>query len=53
KRSVKKMAEARAEIILRVEHNQLAHKCDCNPKLIWETLAQVHCACGLGTRMAL
>ncbi|KAG1886224.1 hypothetical protein F4604DRAFT_1513571, partial [Suillus subluteus] len=53
KRSVKKMAEARAEIILCVECDQLAHMRDCNPKVIWETLAQVHRARGLGTRMAL
>ncbi|KAG1875691.1 hypothetical protein F4604DRAFT_1488424, partial [Suillus subluteus] len=53
KRSVKKMAEAWVEIILHVEHDQLAHMCDCDPKVIWETLAQVHHACGLGTRMAL
>ncbi|KAG2031647.1 hypothetical protein BDR03DRAFT_811993, partial [Suillus americanus] len=53
KRSVKKVAEARAEIILCVEHDQLAHMCDHDPKLIWEMLAQVHRACGLGTRMAL
>ncbi|KAG1877374.1 hypothetical protein F4604DRAFT_1570894 [Suillus subluteus] len=53
KRSVKKMAEARAEIILHVECDQLAHMRDHDPKLIWETLTQVHHACGLGTRMAL
>lgn len=53
KRSVKKMAEARAEIILRVERDQLAHMRDRDPKVIWETLAQVHRARGLGTRMAL
>ncbi|KAG2033895.1 hypothetical protein BDR03DRAFT_808158, partial [Suillus americanus] len=49
----KKMAEAHAEIILRVERDQLAHTHDHSPKLIWETLARVHCACGPGTRMAL
>ncbi|KAG2140894.1 uncharacterized protein EDB93DRAFT_1072688, partial [Suillus bovinus] len=53
RRSVKKMAEVRAEIILRVECDQLAHMRDHNPKVIWETLAQVHRARGLGTRMAL
>ncbi|KAG2039797.1 hypothetical protein BDR03DRAFT_803781, partial [Suillus americanus] len=49
----KKMAEACAEIILHVERDQLAHTHDCDPKLIWETLARVHRARGLGTRMAL
>ncbi|OJA16104.1 hypothetical protein AZE42_12878 [Rhizopogon vesiculosus] len=53
KRTAKKMAEVRAEIILRVECNQLAHMHDRNPKVIWEMLAQLHHACGLGTRMAL
>ncbi|KAG2159305.1 uncharacterized protein EDB93DRAFT_1040086, partial [Suillus bovinus] len=53
RRSVKKVAEARAEIILHVECDQLAHMHDRDPKVIWETLAQVHCARGLGTRMAL
>jgi hypothetical protein len=49
----KKMAEARAEIILRIERDQLAHARDRDPKIIWETLARLHRARGLGTRMAL
>ncbi|OJA10711.1 hypothetical protein AZE42_13161 [Rhizopogon vesiculosus] len=53
KRTAKKMAKARVEIILRVECNQLAHMHDRDPKVIWEMLAQLHRACGLGTRMAL
>ncbi|OAX32794.1 hypothetical protein K503DRAFT_649118, partial [Rhizopogon vinicolor AM-OR11-026] len=53
KRTVKKMTEARAEIILRIEHDQLAHMHDHDPKVIWEMLAQLHRVRGLGTRMAL
>ena len=53
KRSTKKMAEVRAELILHVERDQLAHMRDCDPKDIWETLARLHRAHGLGTRMAL
>lgn len=53
KKWVKKMAEARAEIILCVEYDQLTHMHNCDPKVIWETLIQVHHACGLDTRMVL
>ena len=44
KRSAKKMAEARAEIILRVEDSQLAHMRDRDPTVIWEALARIHIA---------
>ena len=53
KRSAKKMAEARAEIILRVERDQLVHARERDPKLIWEALTRAHRARGLGTRMTL
>jgi len=53
KRSAKKMAEARAEIILRVERDQLVHTRERDPKLIWEALTRAHRARGLGTRMTL
>jgi len=53
KRLTKKMAEVRAELILRIERDQLAHMHDRDPKDIWETLARLHHARGLGTRMAL
>ena len=53
KRTSKKMAETRAEIILRVEDSQLAHVRDRDPELIWIGLKQVHNARGLATRLAL
>jgi hypothetical protein len=53
KRTVKKMAEARAEIILRVDDSQLAHARDRDPMEIWEALAKVHTARGFATRLAL
>ena len=53
KRTAKKMAEARAEIILQVKDSQLAHMRDRDPMAIWETLAQVHTARGFATRLAL
>jgi len=53
KRSAKKMAEVRTEIILHVEQDQLVHAREHNPKLIWEVLTRAHRARGLGTRMTL
>jgi hypothetical protein len=41
--SVKKITEAYAEIVLRVEDLQLVHMCSKDPETIWDTLAQVHC----------
>ena len=53
KRSKKKIAEAYAEIIVRVEDSQLAHMRSRHPEIVWDTLAQVHRARGLATRLAL
>jgi hypothetical protein len=53
KRSVQKMSEAYAEIVLRVEDSQLAHTRSRDPEAIWDTLAQVHQARGLAMRLAL
>ncbi|KAG5352568.1 hypothetical protein C0989_001692 [Termitomyces sp. Mn162] len=41
KRIKKRMAEARATLILGVEDAQLAHMTDPNPYTIWENLAKV------------
>ncbi|KAJ3483976.1 hypothetical protein NLI96_g5947 [Meripilus lineatus] len=48
-----KMAEARAEMILRVEDSQLSHMRDDDPMVIWQELVRVHVARGLATRLAL
>jgi uncharacterized short protein YbdD (DUF466 family) len=53
KRSKKKIADAYAEMVLRVEDLQLAHMRSRDPETIWDTLAQVHRARGLATRLAL
>jgi hypothetical protein len=53
KRSKKKLAEARAEIIRRVKDSQLPHMRSRDPMEIWDTLAQVHTARGFATRLAL
>lgn len=52
-RSEVKMAEARAEMILRVEDGQLAHMVSRDPQVIWENLEKVHRAAGFATSMAL
>jgi hypothetical protein len=53
KRSPEKMAQAQVEIILRVEDGQLAHLCDRDPSVIWDTLQSVHQAHGFATSLAL
>jgi len=53
KRTAKKMAEARAELILRADCTQLVHMRDRDPMVIWESLARIHRARGLATRLAL
>ncbi|KAF7334155.1 CCHC-type domain-containing protein [Mycena venus] len=53
KRNVAKMAEARAELILRVEDGQLAHMTARDPMEIWENLQRVHRATGFATSLAL
>ena len=53
KRAKKKIADAYAEIVLRVEDSQLAHMRSHDPEIVWDTLARVHRVRGLATRLAL
>lgn len=53
KRGTQKMAEARAEMILRVEDGQLSHMRSRDPRVIWQTLQRVHRAAGFATSLAL
>ena len=46
KRSADKMAEVRAEMVLRVDDGQLSHMCSEDPMEIWQTLRHVHHAAG-------
>jgi hypothetical protein len=48
-----KMAEARAEMVLRVEDGQLSHMRSRDPMEVWETLQRVHRAAGFATSLAL
>jgi hypothetical protein len=48
-----KMAEARAEMILRVEGGQLSHMRSRDPLEIWQDLRRVHRARGFATSLAL
>lgn len=48
-----KMAEARAELILRVEPSQLAHMTSRDPMIVWQNLERVHRAAGFATSLAL
>ena len=50
---MKRLAEARAEIILHVEVSQLAHVRDPDPTSIWSTLETIHCAHGFATHLML
>ena len=50
---MKRLAEARAEIILHVETSQLTHVCDPDPTTIWKTLETVHCAHGFAMHLML
>jgi hypothetical protein len=52
-RSLKSMAQARAEMILRVEGSQLSHMTSKDPLEIWETLKRVHQSRGFATSLAL
>jgi len=53
-RTVTKMNEARAEIILRLEDGQLSHCLRTNdPRAIWLVLESVHRAAGFATSLAL
>ena len=52
-RSRDKMARARAEIILRVQDNQLVHLMASDPMENWQTLRRVHRAAGFATSLSL
>ena len=47
--STKKITEAYAKMVLRVEDLQLVHMRSKDPEVIWDTLAQVHHVRGLVT----
>ncbi|KAJ3728265.1 hypothetical protein C8R42DRAFT_558489, partial [Lentinula raphanica] len=53
KRKAEKMAQARAEMILRVEPGQLSHMTSKDPLEIWEKLQNVHRGRGFATSLAL
>lgn len=53
KRSATTMAEARAEMILRVEGGQLSHMLARDPRDVWMTLESVHRARGFATSLSL
>ena len=53
-RTIAKMNEARAEIILRLEDGQLSHCLRSNdPRVVWLVLESVHRAAGFATSLAL
>lgn len=52
-RDVVKMAEARAELVLRVESSQLSHMTSRDPMIIWQNLERMHRAAGFATSLAL
>ncbi|KAJ7231223.1 hypothetical protein C8J57DRAFT_1037782, partial [Mycena rebaudengoi] len=49
----KRQAEAGAEIILHVEPSQLPFIEDDDPKVVWDTLAAMHQAHGMATRLTV
>ncbi len=53
KRSVQRMNEARAEMIMQVDDGQLSHMRSRDPMEIWEMLAKVHKARGFATQLAM
>jgi hypothetical protein len=53
KRSASKMAEARSEMILRVDGGQLPHMISRDPLEVWSNLRTVHRARGFATSLAL
>ena len=53
KEFIRKQAEARSEIILRVSPSQLSHCRASNPYEIWKNLANIHSAKGRATVIAL
>jgi hypothetical protein len=52
-RDATKMAEACAELVLRIELSQLAHMMSRDPMIIWQDLQHVHRAAGFATSLAL
>jgi hypothetical protein len=52
-RDASKMAEVRAEMVLRVEPSQLAHMTLRDPMVIWQDLECMHRAAGFATSLAL
>jgi hypothetical protein len=53
KRKADEMAQARSEMVLRVEPSQLAHMTSKDPLEIWEKLQNVHRGRGFATSLAL
>jgi len=49
----KREAECKAEIVLRVEDSQLPHMAGRSPRVVWNSLANVHRARGFGSRLQL
>ena len=52
KRSAKKMSEARATMVKRVETLQLVHMCEWDPMIIWDKLMAAYQVCRLATQLA-
>lgn len=52
-RSTRSMAKSRAEMMLHVEEGQLAHMSSRNPRVVWESLKEVHRPEGFVTTVAL
>ena len=52
KRSAKRMSEARASMIKRVEMSQLVHMHEQDPMIIWDKLMATHWARGLAMQLA-
>ena len=50
---VKKQQLAQSKIILNIQKSQLPHTRHLDPKEIWDSLEQVHHACGFATHLAL
>ncbi|KLO17275.1 hypothetical protein SCHPADRAFT_793636, partial [Schizopora paradoxa] len=52
RRRADKLAEARSEIVLRVEQSQFAHVLSRDPREIWRALEAVHRARGFASALA-
>ena len=53
KAHVKRQAQCKAAIVLRVDDSQLSHMSNSDPKAIWDALKKVHRARGFGSRLQL